>query len=399
MSCDQVRSQLSDFLENALAASTRQQMLRHLEGCAPCRTELRDLQVTLRALRGSPLEEPPAELEKAILAEVSSLPSLSAVHWKRPVAGIRWKAAIRQAAAALLLFALFLCIHLFSETSWKREMHALGARLIQGDVERSDLQLELSGKEKAWSEEKKELLEEIEATRKEAIASRESQKESLLSREEGRRLEAKSAELEAKIRLQAGRIADLEGKLSTSAEEAALCSSKLLMLERQLSGEALSSPLGSQEPGSSDPAEGRAGSEEGNEASRLSRLRTPVTPHLVFRRRGDSLEVEAKGPLSAVISELFEVAKDDSYPELSSLALSSLESLLSEKGGKPTTVEQKKAQEAPGLLARCHRGIALMASEAGFTGMEEGRSNTFVPEESSHRQRLRALQEVWRFKK
>jgi hypothetical protein len=375
MSCDQARSRLSDFLEDSLAPAPRQELLKHVSACAACKAELLDLQAALRALRSSPREEPPPELLAAILAKVESLPAGSP-RARAPMLLAPGKQRLLWLSAALLLFASLLALESWSQSSAqgsaRKKIEELEARLEKHGSETSRLAAELARKVETWALEKKELLEGMDGAKRKLQAVEESETKALLAREsERRQLGSEIGHLEGRVSRQAEEIRILEGKLSSSREEAAKRTLEVARLERELSqGGSMSSP-----------------GDEGREM-----------PHLVFRRRGGHLEIKTDGPLEVVVSELFQAARDESDPELAGLALGALEDLLVERDAGRAVPKTRKEDDSPGFLGQWNRGIAALASEAGL-GSVDGAAENARQGEASREERLKALEAAWRSKK
>jgi anti-sigma factor RsiW len=70
MTCRELYGFLDDFLDGVLDPPVKQDFERHLELCLPCRKYLATYRATLRAARGSELNDAPApeSLIQAILA-------------------------------------------------------------------------------------------------------------------------------------------------------------------------------------------------------------------------------------------------------------------------------------------------------------------------------------------
>jgi hypothetical protein len=115
---------------------------------------------------------------------------------------------------------------------------------------------------------------------------------------------------------------------------------------------------------------------------------------VIFRRRGGRLEIETRGPPHVFIPRLFALARDESDPDLSSLALSSLEGILgdpdraAESGG-----EEEALDPGVGPAKWLRRGVAVFTSAAGAGDAgAESMSRSETPRE----RRLRALEGAWR---
>lgn len=71
--CERVRRQLDAYLSNELLVETTSEVLRHLEGCAACSSELESRMRVRKALRNAAAQRvPPAHLEEAIRRRLRS---------------------------------------------------------------------------------------------------------------------------------------------------------------------------------------------------------------------------------------------------------------------------------------------------------------------------------------
>lgn len=67
----EIRARLSDYLERDLSPEERSRIERHLEACAPCASELRELRATVSLLRGLPEPAHPPALGELVMARVA----------------------------------------------------------------------------------------------------------------------------------------------------------------------------------------------------------------------------------------------------------------------------------------------------------------------------------------
>lgn len=66
------RRQISGYLDGTLSANRRRQLDEHLEGCAHCSDEVRELRETVALLRGLPEPEPAENLAQTVLRRVAA---------------------------------------------------------------------------------------------------------------------------------------------------------------------------------------------------------------------------------------------------------------------------------------------------------------------------------------
>jgi anti-sigma factor RsiW len=109
--CDQIHPLLSRYLEEDLTSRDRLRVARHLNDCAPARSELEDYRLQRRALLALPEPEPPAGLHDRILAGVLGGPAVAGS--EGPISSTRpwWsRPGVWGLAAAGLGVALFLSL-------------------------------------------------------------------------------------------------------------------------------------------------------------------------------------------------------------------------------------------------------------------------------------------------
>jgi len=113
VNCARVRSHLGDHLEGDLELRFRARVDEHLDRCASCAQELRELRSTVALLRSLPAPQPPAELTEDIMQRISA----GEGRIRRTPAVIRHLFGPQVAAAlaaGLAGFAIFTSV----ETSW-----------------------------------------------------------------------------------------------------------------------------------------------------------------------------------------------------------------------------------------------------------------------------------------
>jgi hypothetical protein len=130
------------------------------------------------------------------------------------------------------------------------------------------------------------------------------------------------------------------------------------------------------------------------DGSRLAAGRMEPDP-IILRQRSGRIELETRGPPHAFIPRLFELARDESDPEIAGLALSSLEGIL--ETGKPVA-SGAADQDAPdahvGPAKWFQRGVGVFTSAAA--GNQNDSTDDAPSEETPRERRLRALESVWR---
>lgn len=111
MGCEEVRENLGAYVLGGLEPEEIADIRRHLEACAACRSELRELEDLKHALDAAPRPaEPPPHLEEEILSRVRVLssPPESPERRKRAAGRVALFAASFAALAVLALFAVVL---------------------------------------------------------------------------------------------------------------------------------------------------------------------------------------------------------------------------------------------------------------------------------------------------
>ncbi len=71
MTHSEIRARLSEYLERDLPSEQRSRIGAHLESCADCDREFRDLRATVSLLRGLPEPELPAGIGGAVMARIA----------------------------------------------------------------------------------------------------------------------------------------------------------------------------------------------------------------------------------------------------------------------------------------------------------------------------------------
>ena len=112
MSHQQIKQQLSAFLEGDLARVERERIETHLADCDACVSELHGLRRTRNLLRSLPAPEPPPGLADAVLSRLraeESRPGLLArmSSWWADFSEVGWPAPIAAAAVALVAVGVF----------------------------------------------------------------------------------------------------------------------------------------------------------------------------------------------------------------------------------------------------------------------------------------------------
>jgi len=338
MDCLRCRSLFSDRLDGSAAPDPLEDMDAHLAGCASCRRELRQVEKALDLLRSAEREEPPAGLAGAILA--------SAAVGRAP---LRSWGVLLHGVAALVILSL-LGILLIRETSWRRTLGRLESTIADARFDRTRLEKEVSA-----------LQGQVDLfSQKLDAAGRERQElESKLAR-----AESHSAELE-------GRLADAREshrkEIASLREDLAASRSEMQRLALEL-GEIRSAPAGIPVPAEIEP----------------DARRPQGAVHFVDR--GDRIELRARGSRQAVMTELFQIAADESNPDLANLALTALENYLAG--------DAAAARAAPGGAADpgtwLSRGVENLAQGLGIREAPQAES---APD---RRRRLKDLESVWR---
>ena len=64
--CEHVQGMSSDFIDDELDAGAKRKVVAHLEWCGPCTTLINTLRATVRLLRSTPKEVPPADFKERL---------------------------------------------------------------------------------------------------------------------------------------------------------------------------------------------------------------------------------------------------------------------------------------------------------------------------------------------
>ena len=66
LDCEHVQEMSSDFIDDELDEQAKQRVVAHLEWCGPCTTLINTLRATVRLLRSTPREVPPAGFKERL---------------------------------------------------------------------------------------------------------------------------------------------------------------------------------------------------------------------------------------------------------------------------------------------------------------------------------------------
>ena len=66
LDCEHVQETSSDLIDDDLDEKAKQRVVAHLEWCAPCTTLVNTLRATVRLLRSTPREVPPADFKERV---------------------------------------------------------------------------------------------------------------------------------------------------------------------------------------------------------------------------------------------------------------------------------------------------------------------------------------------
>lgn len=72
MKCAKVRPRLGDHLEGDLDLTTRARVDQHLNDCASCASELRELRSTVAHIRSLPIPDPPSDLANDVMRRIEA---------------------------------------------------------------------------------------------------------------------------------------------------------------------------------------------------------------------------------------------------------------------------------------------------------------------------------------
>ena len=100
MKCSRVKRFLSAYHDGEIAGPKREEIARHLEGCAACRQEFEALKAAVATIRAAEVPDSPLYLATRVLAEIRQSGADSAVA-RRPV----WARVFASAAAVVLIAA------------------------------------------------------------------------------------------------------------------------------------------------------------------------------------------------------------------------------------------------------------------------------------------------------
>ncbi|MBI4607236.1 MAG: zf-HC2 domain-containing protein [Planctomycetes bacterium] len=364
MNCRQVTPLFSELLERALAPVIQERVSAHLAACPACRRELEDLRTALRALRATGRDEPPAGLLEATVARVEAAgappggrPAGRAARVMRVLRSGR-RALPWLLAAACLLLAL--ALGALREAAWRARTAGLEGRLSDSDAERRRLERGLDGLRSGQDALRRELAEARDASG----AARKA-------------CEEEAAKLREEARLQTEEVAALRTALARREGDARLAAAEVEELRMAMSAASRHEPEPPGEPPAREP-------EPAPEAE----------PAVVFRGNGGRMDLEVRGSREQVIPELLRIAADEGAPQMSDLALATLEGLLGrERAAAPQAGEGPAASEegGGGVLGLWRRGVEGVT---GLMGLGEGEPE---PQAATpdRRRKLSALEKLW----
>jgi len=301
VNCKDCESRLSEHLDGTLQPADRARVAAHLRACVACSTSWKALKSSMALLRRSGRDEPPPGLEEAILETLGSgsVDRASTGRYRGALPGF---VALRRMAAIVAVTVALVALVLERARS-----RTLEGRVLAAEETLSSLRLETDGERERILSELTQAVEKVRAAGEEASRGREALASETRTREG---LEARLALLEDSLRGERERIAELETRIADGSDEAA----RLALQDVE-------------QPRVESPARapGRPRAAARSEA-------------VVVRRSGGRLEIETSGPRDEVVPKLLELARSDSDPEVSSLALSSVESLIG--AGRPPAAAQ-----------------------------------------------------------
>ena len=360
MNCKECESRLSDHLDGILPPAERARVAAHLRACAACSSAWKSLRASTALLRKSGRDEPPPGLEDAILETLAASPVPAPL--PRARGSFPALAALLRMAAVVLLTVAIVALVLERTRSRKLEDRALAA-----EDRLSKLRLEIDGERARILAELADAAEKVRADGEEVSRGREA-----LASEMGTRqgLEARLALLEDSLRDERGRIADLEIRIADCSAEAA-----------RLALQAAASPRVEPPAAPVKRAKPRA---------------APRSGTVAVRRSGAHLEIETSGPEEEVVPKLLELARDDTDPEVSSLALSSLENRLGVSRRPPAANDDEGKAGMKHWFDRRVSGLSSMtppflASSADAPDGEDAAET----ERSARLRRLDELERLW----
>jgi len=124
MDCSHVRRLLDEYFEGTLALRQQEQVAAHLEGCARCAAELRQIERVAAALAAAPKVVPSEDLVHSISARAAELPSPSA----RRAMALGWRRLGLLAAGCIAVLGI---AHYVGQLIWP-ESPALIGLLVSG---------------------------------------------------------------------------------------------------------------------------------------------------------------------------------------------------------------------------------------------------------------------------
>jgi hypothetical protein len=356
VNCKECESRLSDHLDASLPPAERARVAAHLRACAACSSAWKALRASVALLRKSGRDEPPHGLEDAILQTIAASPVAVVTV---PRASGSYVAALRRVAAVLLVTVAIVALVLERTRSRGFEDRALAA-----EDRLSRLRLETDGERARILAELADAADKVRAAGEEASREREALASETVTRQG---LEARLTLLEDSLRDERARIADLEVRIADCSTEAA-----------RLALQTVEQPRVKPPP-----------------RSRSKPRAEPRSGTVAVRRYGGRLEIETSGPRDEVVPKLLDLARGDPDPEVSSLALSRVESLL-EAGRPPIADDPESKAGVKQWFQRRASGLSSMTPPflAASTDVAED-GDAVETEQSARLRRLNELELLW----
>lgn len=108
MDCENIKSDIPSFLAEELSSNECQRMLRHMEGCTQCRTELEELEKTWKIMDRWKIDEPPATVKSRLMATVrEELQSVHVSWWKSVRRSFMFQTVLGALGLSVIIFLLF----------------------------------------------------------------------------------------------------------------------------------------------------------------------------------------------------------------------------------------------------------------------------------------------------
>ncbi len=108
MSCEDIKTNIPSLLGKELSSDECHRMLRHMQGCTPCRNEMEELEKTWKVLDRWKIEEPSAMVKSRLMAAVrEELQSVHTPWWARFRRSLIFQKVLGALGLSMIIYLIF----------------------------------------------------------------------------------------------------------------------------------------------------------------------------------------------------------------------------------------------------------------------------------------------------